>query len=63
MVRGRSGDLLVADQEDSGSLLTSEDHVKRFKHEEVSQEENPSFLFADGTFKMLDLPRPCRVES
>ena len=45
------------------NLSTSVSHVKRFKRQEVSHEETPSFPCADGTLKIFDLPRPRHGEN
>ena len=54
---GWSGDLLIANCGDVENLSASEIHVRRCKHQEVSQEGDLSFLCADGrTFKLFHLP-------
>ena len=57
---GWSGDLLIADCEDLETLSASDIHVRRLKHQEVSQEGTLSFPCAGGALKLFDLPGPHR---
>ena len=60
--RDWSNGLFTAQREDLNSLSISEVHIKRFKNQEVSHEEIPSFPYVDGIFKFQDSHHVCRVE-
>ena len=59
---GWSCNVLIACWEDMANLSVSEVDVQRFKHQEVSLEQNPPFPCADGSIKLFNLPRPHRGE-
>ena len=64
---GWSGHLFVASCEKLENLSASEICVKRFKHQEVSQEGTLSFPCPDESLKLCDLPhrggRPAEDEN
>ena len=41
------------------TLLTIEDHIKRRRSPEITQEDNTSFPCAEGSLNVFDLSRPC----
>ena len=52
----------IADREDMANVSTSEAHVKRFKHLEVSYEDTLPLPCADGVLNTCDCLRPHRGE-
>ena len=58
--RDWSGDLVAAQREDLKQLSISEDHINRFKNQEVPL-ETLSFPSVYGIFKFQDFHHVCRV--
>ena len=56
--RGWSCDFLLADCEEPENLSASGIHVKRFKHQRVTQEEKLLFPCTDECLKLFDLDQP-----